>query len=1057
MSQKQKIKKHLSADELKSKLYEHFEEIGSLEQIKAQLRGEIYTKLLKRTPNDFPETNRDLQNFDKMLLPLQVSNWLVFDHLLRQDHQYTLSTFTSEAKLSSPEKLLTACDILRLFGLQNTDSAYRIISRKYVTFDEKGVLNSLLLAVVKSIFEIPNKSFRLNELLNETEVKNIESKENSDNKNRNCQINNRTRTDDSPLTEKTSFTLHQYPADNKHSESTFHEQLQLIKNEKEKEVQKLREKLLEELDKLRAMQLELEHEKNDLRRQRTSISHDRDMFQEKKMMLEKEFESKFQKELMEIEDDFKSQLHLKETENDGLQILITILMVGLPDMKTSKKLFELEVDLRSYKERCSDLEKHLTDQREMYKVIQEKYSSLLEENIKLQRNFEGMSDYSIVKDELNIKLKENIELQNKLKEAVKNSEIEKQKSNAILKDLEQKLKTKDPELLQAQKELNFTKETLHKQETFWDRERKKLEQELQNSKQMYNTVFLRLEEQREDIQDLHKTIHFLQYQISNTFSVNKTKYEMPEMQHKYTTVESTRKGIQDLRTKNIKSLGDFASKYCENSLNFISEAKDRIDKLEKEAEMVKDKYSFLFSNTTHQTDLKYMDLNSTVPKTSFGNINSLPTNSYMSSTNFHLPSNYFDNLVKNEMSFLNLKTATNIKRMVSNSPFSTSLFSYSQQNEQIKNSNDQSNEITVDHSKGPLKGLQKDHVVLDNSFSEKEATSINDYAKEREDPSRHLFNYSTKMKTLQNEVTSASLNYNLTMPSGSETSEPLKKNEKFPQEKNESEKISKGLGDMQEEEEKISALIHESVTASGTQKSPILDCNGKEEVTVAAETSKTPPLLAIDLDVAWQQSQTLPEIPKKLDTVTVLEKNTISMETKDDTPALNFVVDLDAAWKRRKSSIVDLPFQNSSHNFKPQNKFLSTESNKSETILPKMSHQQDSLGENSQNLKQGVINTDTIQAPLERNEQKKTTAFEHNVSKASKKLDANLTEAVADLSTEKDSGDNNKSPILDHQVFQDIAMNQNENKSVKSGSGSELSDVHLSCGSEQEAKEDDFW
>lgn len=74
MSRKLKIK-HMSSEELKSKLYSHFERSGSLDHMRAQLRGQLVSELFKVADpasfDPFPSSS----DVDKCLLPLQLSKY----------------------------------------------------------------------------------------------------------------------------------------------------------------------------------------------------------------------------------------------------------------------------------------------------------------------------------------------------------------------------------------------------------------------------------------------------------------------------------------------------------------------------------------------------------------------------------------------------------------------------------------------------------------------------------------------------------------------------------------------------------------------------------------------------------------------------------------------------------------------------------------------------------------------------------------------------------------------------------------------------------------------
>lgn len=71
MSRKQKIK-HMTAEELKTKLYAHFQKSGSLDYLRTQLRGQLVSELFKVAEPIDSEAFPNPTDMEKCLLPLQV-------------------------------------------------------------------------------------------------------------------------------------------------------------------------------------------------------------------------------------------------------------------------------------------------------------------------------------------------------------------------------------------------------------------------------------------------------------------------------------------------------------------------------------------------------------------------------------------------------------------------------------------------------------------------------------------------------------------------------------------------------------------------------------------------------------------------------------------------------------------------------------------------------------------------------------------------------------------------------------------------------------------------
>lgn len=63
----------MSSDELKTKLYSHFQKSGSLDHLKAQLRGQLVSELFKIAEPVDSDKFPNVCDIEKCVLPLQVS------------------------------------------------------------------------------------------------------------------------------------------------------------------------------------------------------------------------------------------------------------------------------------------------------------------------------------------------------------------------------------------------------------------------------------------------------------------------------------------------------------------------------------------------------------------------------------------------------------------------------------------------------------------------------------------------------------------------------------------------------------------------------------------------------------------------------------------------------------------------------------------------------------------------------------------------------------------------------------------------------------------------
>lgn len=218
----------------------------------------------------------------------QVCNWLVFDHLSRQNYQYTLSTFVTEAQLPYPEKFLTAGDILNLLGLKNTSDC-ESISKLYSINNELGFLHSLLLAIIKTMFHVSNKDLPTDIRHEGTEAVTSEKGLQNGYKESTQSFTlskpepaSNTSFQDLPQLKQLSLNKSFFTNDDdKSAEASFLKEIQSFKEENEKEVQRMRHRLLDELDNLhsqkRKMQLELEQTKSEFKKEQNKLLKEKEM------------------------------------------------------------------------------------------------------------------------------------------------------------------------------------------------------------------------------------------------------------------------------------------------------------------------------------------------------------------------------------------------------------------------------------------------------------------------------------------------------------------------------------------------------------------------------------------------------------------------------------------------------------------------------------------------------------------------------------------------------------------------------------------------------------
>ena len=183
---------------------------------------------------------------------------------------------------------MTAGDVLDLLGLKNT-ADFEKISKLYSINNELGFLHSLLLAIIKTMFHISSKDLSLNTIHQSLEAtkseKNLQNghKELTQNFLQNkSEVLADTSFQDLPQIQQTSLNKSFLTNDDERSvEMSLLKEFQSYKEENEKEVQKMRHRLLDELENLhsqkRKMHLELEYEKSELRKEQNKLLKEKEM------------------------------------------------------------------------------------------------------------------------------------------------------------------------------------------------------------------------------------------------------------------------------------------------------------------------------------------------------------------------------------------------------------------------------------------------------------------------------------------------------------------------------------------------------------------------------------------------------------------------------------------------------------------------------------------------------------------------------------------------------------------------------------------------------------
>lgn len=600
----------MSAEELKVRLQQHFAKSGTLNNLKTQLRNQLVTELFKvaELPTNKIENEFSDAEAKKTLLPLQVSNWLVYDHLKRQGYDYSLSTFVTEASVSFPEKLLSLRDVLDLLGFKSDSEESETITEHYVHCKHGSFLHSLLLCVMKQHKKHNHNLFDLH------------CKENKFKDNTVLTTDGNSIAVHQQLYQNGSWSEPQNkePRLNLLDESQNHLEMhqqklyQMLQSEKEgqqNEVQRLRQKLLSELDRLyeheQQVRLELEQRKNRLTREQELLDVEKNKLRAKELELEKHashIETENEKSYLIKEQHLSASLKKKEEEFAELEDRLR---------QQEHRLNEERQIFNNQKRELEDLRNQLQQSKKNYQHIQNEYSALLAENAVLKKKMENATDYEHIKIDLLNYLKETESCKMEIKEIKERSEAEKHVLLNTVKNLEEQLRI-CLQKANSVKDVGISAVTSHFQdESMWNEQKGRLEQELSETKQLYHDVLEKLQEQNEDIQDLHLSIHVLHDEISHP--TNKGKHP-PKAQDQNShpvlppppiSGPDNNRPAQLQRTLSPHTQHQYNAQYSglfypsrvvqrtakEDPYTFISEAKKRIRDLEQEAQAVKEKYS----------------------------------------------------------------------------------------------------------------------------------------------------------------------------------------------------------------------------------------------------------------------------------------------------------------------------------------------------------------------------------------------------------------------------------------------------------------------------------
>ncbi|XP_015920028.3 serine-rich adhesin for platelets isoform X2 [Parasteatoda tepidariorum] len=910
-------------------------------------------------------------------------------------------------------------------------------------------------------------------------------------------------------------------------ESSYYDQLQSIRDERDKEIQNLRHKLVQELERLhlqeQTLHQEIDQERREIKKERDLLFSEREKLKVDKDLFLKEQENKLEKKIREVEDIHIAKLHSKDKEIAGLHNELK---------ERVKRLEHMEFELSTHREELDTLKRELDDANRMYKSVHEKYNSLLDENTNLVRKFERMSDYNILKEELVAKGRDISNLQHEIENLHRTAERDKKAYIETVTSLELKLKATEPKLQHLQKELNQKKNLLDMEEAMWQKEKEKLEQDSLTSQRQYKTVLQRIEEQKQDIHDLHQTIHILHYQLTSGNINQSTKLEIHDPLRTIPKTPFLPSRNKQILISNKNNPSTISQHYREKALDFTSDYKSRLNKLQQEMNEDFEKYSVIYHTSfdaklpnikpslsqnspafTHNMKFhhpssaknsSYMPLSSPFDASKslmeFGNLNlkyggvTVPSfmnknnsgrlsgtltssqNIYDSTKTFIADSNVTSTAHKKiydgvftSQSEQTLKASevlnpsSSINKMYDmheefeNFQNASFLPSRKDQNifDTIKPIEHSSSEIARTASTGSTENMPKDIPVtgnvVENRVSFPDQTDI-------------PFERSVLLPVTSNKFSFQNLQ---------DTSTSIISSNRIPRDTISSKTDQNKFGVNRTNESTLTEIV--KTVSTGLTENLSKDISTTETAIVENTTN-----FPITTDIPLQRSFLLPTATNKLsfqNTDNIDTKQSVVSDNGDTSIALTssgptastktapIVVDLDAAWKRKTSlPSVNPPLLNNSNplmfakNISPVELISKGETKHSSTIS------------NYPDSKSTTAKTDTETS----GNMSSSTAVQDTIKNSEQykqlnKAQLSQAEAIKELEKETESQNNNQSialsdvsgtdeEIKEKKSFYKTQM-QNTMKQTPEDSLSELSEVHLSCGSEQEEQkeESDNW
>ncbi|XP_076311978.1 uncharacterized protein LOC143225815 [Tachypleus tridentatus] len=563
----EKLPGKMTSEELKSKLYQRFQQQGVLDELRAHLRERLVKELYSmcRKPHSLPTSNHEESTINnEITLPLQVANWMVQHHLHQMNYVYTLSTFMTEGAMSvSGLQSLTIHDILLLLGIlpgssvhkkltsniKSSSLFYNIIQEVLNDITSKQTKQTsqtqterILLASdsltdpcelpdengLQSIYYMPyeRKKYISERKSLEEELKSVEKRVSNQSKlelksmfedfqqefNNKMKARNSNFVNDLSIVEKELESSYQRKFDEMiDKENKIREEAKRQQNVVQEETHHLQELLSKELKALRRRETkmleELENKRKQLIIEEEDLKHKQEehLLREEKLFRKEVHLDKFiETKLKEFQEKERSKMKQKFEELNQLEKRLCI---------RNQNLEEEKLHLEEIKNEQETKDRKIRELQLIIKSLDSEKTALVKQNEALLNKLEILSDYGVLKTDLQSTTKELASTRTYVEDLQKELEGEKAQAAETIRELKDKLNKPSTEVSKLQKEMERIKDSHKLDEAMWQERRHRLERELEDTHRLAQSITVRNEQLLKQIQDMNLVIRDLREQV----------------------------------------------------------------------------------------------------------------------------------------------------------------------------------------------------------------------------------------------------------------------------------------------------------------------------------------------------------------------------------------------------------------------------------------------------------------------------------------------------------------------------------------------------------------